>query len=106
MEENPRDNEPHPNDEAEKTDNIYGGEPTDALLPELSQVGHQSDGKESQQKENLPKREIPDGEDDDDGDQACQDEDDDLLEFFLKREQRPLGLRAPKSFLPLHRLSY
>ena len=34
-----------------------------------------------------------------------QDEDDDLLEFFVKREQRPLGLRAPKSFLPLHRLS-
>ena len=48
---------------------------------------------------------FQDGEDDDDGDEACQDEDDDLLEFFVKREQRPLGLRAPKSFLPLHRLS-
>ena len=31
-------------------------------------------------------REVPDGEDDDNGDQARQDEDNDLLEFFVKRE--------------------
>ena len=31
-------------------------------------------------------REIPDGEDDDNGDQARQDEDNDLFEFFVKRK--------------------
>jgi hypothetical protein len=50
-------------------------------------------------------REVPHGEDDNDGDQACEDEDNDLLEPLVKREERPFGARAPKSFLPLHRRS-
>ena len=51
-------------------------------------------------------REVPHGEDDDDGDQACEDENDDLLEPFVEREQHPLRARSPKSVLPLHRRSF
>src|SRR6185295_1509160 len=48
-------------------------------------------------------REVPHGEDDDDGDQACKNENDDLLEPFVEREEHPLRARSPESVLPLHR---
>ena len=47
-------------------------------------------------------REVPYGEDHDDGDQAGEDQDDDLLEAFVKREQHPFSAGLPESVLPLH----
>src|SRR6185503_13837275 len=48
-------------------------------------------------------REVPHGEDDDDGDQACNNENDDLLEPYVEREEHPLRARSPESVLQLHR---
>ena len=50
-------------------------------------------------------REVPHGEDDDEGDEASEDQNHDLLEPFVEREQHPLRARPTKSLLPLHRRS-
>ena len=50
-------------------------------------------------------REVPHGEDDDDGDEASEDQNHYLLEPFVEREQHPLRARPAKSLLPLHRRS-
>src|SRR6478672_2951358 len=47
-------------------------------------------------------REVPHRKDDDDSDQACQDEDNDLLEPFVKREEHPFSADPSQSDLPLH----
>ena len=52
MEEQPRDEQAEPNDEAEETYDVHNGEPADAFFHKLMEVGHHTDGEEGQGEEN------------------------------------------------------
>ena len=51
MEEQPRDEQPKPDDEAEQAHHIDDGQSADAFLHELAEVRHHADGEEGEQEE-------------------------------------------------------
>ena len=51
MEEQPRDEQPKPNDETEQAHHIDDGQPADAFFHELAEVRHHADGEEGKQEE-------------------------------------------------------
>src|SRR6202046_3386260 len=53
-EEEPRDDEPDPDDEAEQRHQVDGSQLAEALLPELTEVRHHSDREEGQDEEDHP----------------------------------------------------
>ena len=55
VKEQPGDRQPDPDNEPEQADDINGGQPADALFPELLEVRHDADGKEGHHEENAAK---------------------------------------------------
>ena len=56
MEEQPRDEQPKPDDEAEQAHHIDDGQSADAFLHELAEVRHHADGEEGEQEEDDAER--------------------------------------------------
>ena len=56
MEEQPRDEQPKPDDEAEQAHHIDDGQSADSFLHELAEVRHHADGEEGEQEEDDAER--------------------------------------------------
>src|SRR5690348_11847377 len=52
-EEQPRNDEAHPDDESEQAHQVHGGELADAFLPELAEIRHHADGEEREHEEDA-----------------------------------------------------